>query len=47
MHDALRQEKVLAVAPLVLIICDNPHASELINHLGGTANTFCRICEVY
>ena len=46
MYDAQSQEKVLVVAPLMLIICDNPHASELVNHLGSAANKFCRICEV-
>ena len=42
-----RQEKVLVVAPLMVIICDNPHASELVNYLGSAANKFCRICEVH
>ena len=41
-----RQEKVLVVVPLMLIICDNPRASELVNHLGSAANKFCCICEV-
>ncbi|KAL5516835.1 hypothetical protein EMCRGX_G002259 [Ephydatia muelleri] len=44
MYDAQSQEKVLVVAPLMLIICDNPRASELANHLGSAANKFCRIC---
>eukprot|EP00731_Ephydatia_muelleri_P029726 Em0021g249a len=43
-YDAQSQEKVLVVAPLMLIICDNPRASELANHLGSAANKFCRIC---
>lgn len=46
MYDYQSQENVLVVAPLMLIICDNPRASELVNHLGSTANKFCRICEV-
>ena len=45
-YDAQSQEKVLVVASLMLIICDNPRASELANHLGSAANKFCRICEV-
>ncbi|KAL5503323.1 hypothetical protein EMCRGX_G010252 [Ephydatia muelleri] len=34
----------LVIAPLTLIICDNPHASELLGHLGSTALKYCRIC---
>ena len=33
MYDAQSQKKVLVVAPLMLIICDNPRAFELVNHL--------------
>eukprot|EP00731_Ephydatia_muelleri_P004491 Em0002g667a len=32
------------IAPLILIICDNPRASELLGHLGSTALKYCRIC---
>ena len=34
------------MAPLMSVICDNPRASELVNHLGSSANKYCRICEV-
>ena len=45
--DSLYQEEVLVVAPLLCIVCDNPMASQLCNHLvGGTAIMFCRICMV-
>ena len=44
--DAYSNENVLVVAPLLLVICDNPRASELLNHLGSAANMFCRLCEV-
>ena len=44
--DAFSNENVLVVAPLLLVICDNPRASELLNHLGSAANMFCRLCEV-
>ena len=27
-------------------ICDNPMASQLLNHLGGSAIKYCRICMV-
>ena len=34
------------IAPLLCIICDNPMASQLLNHLGGSANKYCRLCMV-
>ncbi|KAL5509475.1 hypothetical protein EMCRGX_G004858 [Ephydatia muelleri] len=43
--DAYSNENVLVVAPLLLVICDNPRASELLNHLGSAANMLCRFCE--
>eukprot|EP00731_Ephydatia_muelleri_P034559 Em0065g20a len=43
--DAYSNENVLVVAPLLLVICDNPRASELLNHLGSAANMFCSLCE--
>lgn len=46
MYDAYNQENVLVVAPLLLVICDNPRASELVNHLGSGANKYCHLCEV-
>ena len=46
MYDAQSQKKVLVVAPLMLILCGNQRVSELVNHLGSTANKFCHICEV-
>ena len=44
--DALYQEEVLVVAPLMCIVCDNPRASQLVIHLGSTALLHCRICTV-
>lgn len=35
--DAYSNENVLVVAPLLLVVCDNPRASELLNHLGSAA----------
>lgn len=46
MYDAHSQERVLVIAPLLLIIADNPMASELCNHQGSTAKKFCRLCKV-
>ena len=37
------ENDVLVVAPLLLIKCDNPRASELLNHLGSSANMFRRV----
>ena len=34
-------------APIITLICDNPHASELLNHNGSNAWRFCHICRVY
>ena len=45
-YDAHLQCSVLAVAPVLCAICDNPRASEMVNHLRGTASKFCRICMV-
>lgn len=42
--DAFYQEVVLVIAPLIVIVCDNPRASDLLNHLGSTALKYCRIC---
>lgn len=45
-YDALRKEVVLVVSPLLCVIADNPRASELLNHLGGSARRYCRMCLV-
>lgn len=45
-YDAHLQKKVLIVAPVLCAIADNPRASEMVNHMGGCANRFCRICTV-
>lgn len=45
-YDSYYKENVLVVAPLLCVICDNPRASQLLNHLGSTATKFCRFCMV-
>ena len=45
-YDALLKQEVVVLAPLICIIADNPRASELLNHLGGSARRYCRICMV-
>eukprot|EP00731_Ephydatia_muelleri_P004501 Em0002g677a len=42
--DASHQETVLVVAPLMCIVCDNPRASVLLNHLGSAALKHCPRC---
>ena len=44
-HASLKQD-VLLVAPVLLVMCDNPRASEVLCHLGSSANKFCRMCLV-
>ena len=39
-YDAHLQCNVLAVAPLLCAISDNPQASEMVNHLRGAASKF-------
>lgn len=44
--DAYHGEKVLVVAPIICFVCDNPRASEVVNHIGPASKMFCRICIV-
>lgn len=44
--DAFYQEEVLVVAPVLCIVCDNPMATQLCNHLGSSALMCCRLCMV-
>ena len=46
MYDAHLRTDVLVMAPVLIIIGDNPRASELLLHMGGTANKYCRMCMV-
>ncbi len=45
-YDALHNCPVLLVAPLMCVLADNPRASEVLNHLGGAARRYCRMCTV-
>lgn len=45
-YDAHLQQEVLVVAPVLAFLCDNPRHSELLNHAGGNARKFCRMCMV-
>lgn len=44
--DTVLKREVMVVAPVICLLCDNARASELLNHLGSTANKLCRICDV-
>ena len=44
-YDAYLKQSVLVIAPAISGICGNLIASEMVNHLGGTALRFCRICR--
>lgn len=44
--DSLLNEEVLVVSPLFCVIGDNPRLSEVLNHLGASANRYCRMCMV-
>lgn len=46
MFDAHHHEYVRVIAPLLCIICDNPRASQLFNHLGASVNKYCHFCMV-
>lgn len=45
-YDAHLQCEVLLIAPVIVVICDNPRASELTSHLGSSAKHYCRMCMV-
>lgn len=45
-YDSQLKCNVLVIAPVMCILADNARASELTNHLGATANRFCRKCMV-
>ena len=47
MYNSYTKERTLVITPVICFIGDNGRASEIVNHMGGTANLFCRICEVY
>lgn len=34
-YDALLQQPVIVLSPLMCAVADNPRASEILNHLGG------------
>ena len=45
-YDVHLQMNVLAVAPIITVLGDNPRSLELTSHLGAAAKLFCRMCTV-
>ena len=45
-HDAYHGQLVIILSPSMCIMVDNPRASEFLNHFGGAARRYCRICIV-
>lgn len=46
MYDASLKQECLVIAPVICFLCDNVRASELVNHMGSSANKYCRMCQV-
>lgn len=46
LYDSYLNRNIFVIAPVICILADNARASELTNHLGATANKFCRKCMV-
>ena len=46
MYDACLQRNVLVLAAVLAFMGDNPRTSEILGHLLGSLNKFCRQCMV-
>ena len=46
MYDSEMDRKELVFAPVIAALADNPRHSEMLNHMGSSANLYCRICMV-
>ena len=45
-YDVSLYTMLLVLAPVICVICDNPRASKVNNHLGPSSKMFCRIFMV-
>ena len=45
-YDVHLQQMVIIVSPLMCLVADNPRASEVLSHLGGSVRKYCRMCTV-
>ena len=46
LYDAHWKEEVYVIAPVFMLICDNPRASEFLGHMTGNPKKFCHFCLV-
>ena len=46
MFDAKSNQNVFVIAPVLVILCDNPRASQILGHMTGGPIMFCRVCKV-
>ena len=45
--DAFSGSDIFIVTPVLCVLCDNVHVSELLGHLGSKAKKLCRFCMVW
>ena len=45
-YDDYHKTNSVVLSPVLCFLSDNPRASEICNHLGSSANKFCRMCLV-
>ena len=45
-YDAVTQQNIFVMCPVICALYDNVRAAELVNHLGSRTFMFCRICMV-
>lgn len=45
-YDAVTQQNIFAICPILCCLCDNVRAAEIVNHLGSRTFRFCRLCMV-
>ena len=45
-YDAHLKQQVRLFAPVIVILCDNGRATQLLNLCGASARKYCRMCEV-
>ena len=46
MFDAMFNQNVFVIAPVLVILCDNPRASKILGHMTREPIMFCKVCKV-
>ena len=46
MFDAMLNQNVFVIAPVLAVLCDNPRASQILGHVTGGSIMFYRVCKV-